>query len=237
MNTKSTVDSLEVAKFAQHANVWWEKEGPLKTLHDINPIRLEYIQKIVTLNDQRILDVGCGGGILSEGMARCGGIVTGLDVEVDAIETARAHALHNQLAIDYVCMPIESFDAKPFSVITCLEMLEHVQEPEMVIKHAARLLAPGGYLILSTINRTLKAYATVVVAAEYVLGILPRQTHDFQKFIKPSELTSMARAAGLEFVEMSGIAYNPFTRVASLEQSVASNYVLVCRAPAPLYRT
>ncbi|MDP3705295.1 MAG: bifunctional 2-polyprenyl-6-hydroxyphenol methylase/3-demethylubiquinol 3-O-methyltransferase UbiG [Legionellaceae bacterium] len=231
MTIKSTIDPSEVAKFAQHATVWWEREGPLKTLHDINPIRIEFIQKIVALNGQRILDIGCGGGILSEGMTRCGAMVTGLDVEVEAIETARAHALQSQLTIDYVCKPIELFDAKPFPIITCLEMLEHVTDPEIVINHAARLLEPGGYLILSTINRTVKAYATVVLAAEYLLGILPRQTHDFQKFIKPSELMNMARGAGLEFVDMSGISYNPFTRDASLAQSVAGNYLLVCRAP------
>ncbi|MDP3561276.1 MAG: bifunctional 2-polyprenyl-6-hydroxyphenol methylase/3-demethylubiquinol 3-O-methyltransferase UbiG [Legionellaceae bacterium] len=228
---KSTIDTIEVAKFAQHANAWWDENGPLKTLHDINPIRVKYIQENVPDMKQRILDIGCGGGILSEALARCGGIVTGLDVEPDSIATAQAHALEQQLPIQYVCNPIESFDSELFSIITCLEMLEHVQDPGLIIKHAARLLAPGGYLFLSTINRTFTAYASVVVAAEYVLRILPRQTHDFQKFIKPSELAHMIRAAGLEVMDMCGIAYNPFSRDASLVNSVNTNYLVVSRAP------
>ena len=227
--TKSTIDKLEVAKFAQHAKSWWDENGPLKTLHDINPVRLNYIQAVTSLQDKTILDVGCGGGILSEGLAKCGGIVTGLDVEEDAILSARMHATQNKLKITYECIPLESYKSKPFSIITCLEMLEHVQDPAYVIKQAARLLKPGGYLFLSTINRTLKAYASVVVAAEYVFNIIPRQTHDFQKFIKPSELACMLRDAGLELEGMSGISYNPFTREASLNDAVDVNYILHCK--------
>ncbi len=232
MNTKSTIDSVEIAKFAQHASQWWDTEGPLKTLHDINPARLAYIQQYISLADQRILDVGCGGGILSEAMAASGAIVTGLDVEVDAIECARAHAEQSQLNIDYVCQPIETFEAKLFDSITCMEMLEHVQEPQWVIQYCARLLKEGGYLFLSTLNRTPMAYATAIVGAEYILGLLPRQTHDFNKFIKPSELAHMVRESGLEVVGMTGLAYNPLTREAVLQNSVAVNYLLLCRKPS-----
>lgn len=229
MLTNTTVDPQEVAKFAQHATEWWNIEGPLKTLHDINPVRLEFIQSHTILSGRYVLDVGCGGGILCEGLAERGAIVTGLDVEVDAVSVAQAHALQRQLSIDYVCQPIELFASNQYNIITCMEMLEHVQEPHLVIEHAARLLEPGGYLFLSTINRTVKAYATAILAAEYVLDLLPRQTHDFDKFIKPSELASMTRAAGCEIIGMKGMSYNPLTRNAQLQDSVAVNYLLACR--------
>ncbi len=227
MTVKTTIDTLEVAKFSQHASEWWNKEGPLKTLHDINPPRIQFIEKYTTFNDRRILDVGCGGGILSEAMALKGATVVGLDVEEDAIAAAIAHAQNKNTS--YVCQPIEQYDAALFDIITCMEMLEHVADPLLVIEHCARLLTPGGYVFFSTLNRTLKAYVTAIVTAEYVLRLLPRQTHDFDKFIKPSELVAMARSAGLEMVGMSGMSYNPFTRVASLEDSVSVNYLLACR--------
>jgi len=229
MRKKTTVDAVEVAKFAQHATQWWDTEGPLKTLHDINPARLAFIQKYITLTNQSGLDVGCGGGVLSEGLAYNGALVTGLDVEPDAIATAKAHAKKNGLQIKYVCELIEDFEAPSFDFITCMEMLEHVPDPRLVIEHCTRLLKPGGYLFLSTINRTAKAYASVIVAAEYILRLLPRQTHDFDKFIKTSELAGVVRAAGLEMVGMSGIAYNPFTRTASLQDSIQVNYLMACR--------
>ncbi len=220
---------MEIAKFAQHATQWWNMDGPLKTLHDINPARISFIQNYINLTGQRVLDVGCGGGILCEGMARNGAIVTGLDVEEEAIACAREHAQQNQLTIDYVCQPIESYAAEPFDSITCMEMLEHVSDPQLVIQHCARLLKEGGYLFLSTLNRTLKAYATAIVGAEYVLGVLPRQTHDFDKFIKPGELARVIRASGLEMVGMKGLSYNPFSRTAMLCESVDVNYLLVCQ--------
>jgi len=225
----STIDPLEVAKFAQHATQWWNMDGPLKTLHDINPARIGFIQQYIDLAGQHILDVGCGGGILCEGMARRGAVVTGLDVEMDAIACAQEHASYHDLSINYVCQPIELFEANPFDSITCMEMLEHVQEPGLVIQHCARLLKEGGYLFLSTLNRTLKAYATAIIGAEYILDLLPRQTHDFDKFMKPSELANMIRSSGLEMVGMTGLAYNPLTRVAVLHDSVDVNYLLVCR--------
>lgn len=227
---KSTINPQEVAKFAQHAAHWWDKEGPFKTLHDINPARLEFIQNYFILAQHSVLDVGCGGGILCEGMAAKSALVTGLDVEAEALEAAKAHAKTSQLAINYICSPVEDFEGV-FDAVTCMEMLEHVNDPQLVINHCARLLKPGGYLFLSTINRTLKAYATAIVAAEYVLGLLPRQTHDFEKFIKPSELAAMTRKAGLEFRGLVGMNYNPLSRTARLQESVDVNYLFSCFKP------
>lgn len=225
----TTVDTSEVAKFNQLASQWWDVDGPLKTLHDINDVRLSFIQQYIDLKGARILDVGCGGGILTESMAALGAKVTGLDVEQDSIAAARVHSENSGLDIKYICQPIESFKEKAFDSITCMEMLEHVVDPELVIKHCARLLKPGGYLFLSTINRTVTAYATAVVAAEYILKLLPRQTHDFDKFIKPSELASMTRAKNLETITLTGMGYNPLIRKAYLQDSVAVNYLFACR--------
>lgn len=226
---KTTIDEVEVAKFAQHATQWWDPEGPLKTLHDINPARLTFIEHTQSLSGLRVLDIGCGGGVLSEAMAMKGALVTGLDVEDAAIIAARKHSMESKLKIDYICQALEEYVAEPFAVITCMEMLEHVQEPQLIIEHAARLLKPGGYLFLSTINRNLKSYASVVIAAEYLLNLLPRQTHDYDKFIKPSELATMIRSNGLDIVEIKGMGYNPLTRQASLKDSVAINYLMACR--------
>ena len=226
---KTTIDSLEVEKFSRHAADWWDREGPLKTLHDINPARLAFIKKFQSLSQQRILDVGCGGGILSEALVPGQNAVTGLDVEAEAIAVARAHALSSHLSIEYVCSPLESYEAPVFDLITCMEMLEHVPDPDYVIEHCARLLKPGGLLFLSTINRTVRAYLTAIVTAEYVLGILPRQTHDYDKFIKPSELVSMVRLHDFDMLGIAGMQYNPLTRMATLQDSVAVNYLLVCR--------
>lgn len=236
----TTVNSREVDKFSQYSAQWWDLEGPLKTLHDINPSRILFMRQVLMTNQSQqdnpfkettVLDVGCGGGILAEAIAAEGALITGLDVESAAIETARVHALGKHLSINYVCQPIEHFVSEPFDIISSMEMLEHTENPEMVIEHCARLLKPGGYLFLSTINRSLKAYASAIIAAEYLLNILPRQTHDFDKFIKPSELAAMTRAAGLDTVAISGLDYNPITRRASLTQSVAVNYLLACRKP------
>lgn len=231
MTTKSTADAQEIAKFAQHANDWWDKEGAFKTLHDINPARIEFIKQYYDLKQKRVLDIGCGGGILAEAMAAEGAQVSALDAEIETLNAAKEHSKISQLSIDYHCCLIEDYDALAFDAITCLEMLEHVQDPQLVIHHAVRLLKPGGYLFLSTINRTVKAYLTVIVAAEYCLQLLPRQTHDFNKFIKPSELAAMARIAGLELVSMSGMAYNPFNRIATLQDSVAVNYLMAFLKP------
>jgi 2-polyprenyl-6-hydroxyphenyl methylase / 3-demethylubiquinone-9 3-methyltransferase len=226
MNNQSTIDDAEISKFAQHASHWWEKEGPLKTLHAINPARLEFITQNCDLLGRSVLDVGCGGGILSEALAQKGAQVIGIDVEANALDAAKKHAKLNQLFIDYQICPIENFTHQPFDIITCMEMLEHVQEPQLVLDHCARLLKPGGYLFLSTINRTVKAYGLAILAAEYILGLLPKQTHDFSKFIKPSELTAMARLTGFELHGIAGIAYNPLHNTAILQENVDVNYLI-----------
>ena len=181
------------------------------------------------MKDSTILDVGCGGGILSEGLAVNGAIVTGIDMEREAIQNAKHHSKENQLKINYLCQSIEEHDRGPYDAITCMELLEHVNHPELVIAHAARLLKEGGFLFLSTINRTPEAYVSVVIAAEYILGILPRQTHDYQKFLKPSELLAMTQNVGLDTVSISGMGYHPLTRKASLQTSVKVNYLLACK--------
>lgn len=229
MNNHSSVDSAELAKFAQHASAWWDPNGPLKTLHDINPIRLKFILEHCVLKDLRVLDVGCGGGLLAESLAREGAYVTGLDAEEGAILTAQKHAAAFNLNLEYVCESIENFNAPLFDCITCMELLEHVVDFTQIIEHTARLIKTGGYLFLSTLNRTLRAYATAVFAAEYVFSLLPRQTHDFDKFIRPSELARTLRAHGFELVSLRGMDYNPFTRQASLIDSTQVNYLLVAQ--------
>ncbi|WP_298625189.1 bifunctional 2-polyprenyl-6-hydroxyphenol methylase/3-demethylubiquinol 3-O-methyltransferase UbiG [uncultured Legionella sp.] len=225
----STIDEQELHKFAQHADHWWDKEGPLKTLHDINPTRLDFIKNHASLEGARVLDVGCGGGILCEALARCGADVTGIDAEADAIKSASEHARQQNLSIHYKATPIEEFEAERFDIITCMEMLEHVQRPEQVIQHCKRLLKPGGILFLSTISRTLKAYASAIIVAEYLLNLLPKQTHDYDKFIKPSELASMARAYGFTLVDLNGLNFNPISRIATLNNDVSINYLMVLR--------
>ncbi len=216
--------------FAPYASEWWNPNGPFKTLHDLNPLRLAFIQQHVMLSGLQVLDVGCGGGILSEALARAGARVTGLDVEPGALAIARQHAQLSQLAIEYTAEPLEQYQAVSlFDAIVCMEMLEHVAHPSVVLEQAAQRIKPGGYLFLSTINRTLKAYALAIVAAEYLLQLLPRQTHDYAQFIRPSELMTWLRSAGFELVKLTGVTYNPLLRRASFCSSVAVNYLLAAR--------
>lgn len=230
MNVKNrTIDEREVNKFAALSAKWWDSEGPLKTLHDINPARLNFVAQHLAVKGLSILDVGCGGGILSEGLAQMGALVTGIDAEAQAIQTASEHASNAQLSIGYECTAIEDFDAPGFDAVVCMELLEHVQHPDLVLQHCKRLLKPEGLLFVSTINRGIKAYASAIIAAEYLLGLLPRQTHDFAKFIKPSELAAMARSLDLELVDMQGLEYNPFSRQAWLSADVSTNYLMVFR--------
>lgn len=227
---KSTIDTEEVNKFALLSQHWWDTEGPLKTLHDINSTRLEFIKQHTQLNTHvTVLDVGCGGGILTEALAQSGAKTTGIDAECDAIEAAKDHASKSQLDIDYICSPIEDYDHPGFDLITCMEMLEHVQNPELVLEHCKRLLKPGGILFLSTMSRTMKAYASAIIAAEYLLNLLPRQTHDYKKFIKPSELASMGRRVKLQTIDLKGMSYNPLTRKACLIDDVSVNYLMAVR--------
>jgi len=229
------VDPSEIAKFEALANRWWDRNSEFKPLHDINPLRMSFIDAQVNLAGLNVLDVGCGGGILSEAMAHRGAFVTGIDMGEAPLGVARLHLLESKLSVNYQQASAETFaktHAGEFQVITCLEMLEHVPEPSSVLKACFDMLAPGGHLSLSTTNRNPKAYALAVVAAEYVLGMLPRGTHDYRKFIKPSELGAMARANGLALQKMTGLGYNPLTRRYQLGEDVDVNYMMYFTRPA-----
>ena len=227
--TNTNYDPEEVAKFDALGSQWWDKQGPLKTLHDINPARLKYIEEAVSLNDSVVADIGCGGGILSEAMARRGATVTAIDLAPDAIEAGKAHAKIHDLTIDYRVQSLEmlaDMSAGQFDVVTCMEMLEHVPEPADIIKCCAKLLKPGGVLFASTINRTPKAFLSAIVGAEYILNILPRGTHHYAKLIQPAELTRLCRDVGLTVGGFRGINYNPWSRQTQLSNNVSVNYLL-----------
>lgn len=212
--------------FHDLAKSWWDMDGPFHTLHDINPLRLAYIQQFVQLEGLKVLDLGCGGGILSEALAKAGALVTSIDIESSLIEVAKQHAKSEGLNIDYQHCDIKKLQHSGFDVIVCMEMLEHVTEPSEIIKYCAELLKPDGYLFLSTINRNLRAYLEVILLAEYVLKLLPRQTHDYQHFIRPAELHAYLAQHGLDLVDLSGMAYQPFSRKARLVKSVQLNYLM-----------
>lgn len=228
----TTIAQDEVEKFAKLAENWWDVEGPLKTLHDINPTRLEWISHhLPSLKGLTCLDVGCGGGILTESLARLGATMCGIDAASDAIEVAKAHAKAENLNIDYQNTLIEDYEGeRRFEAIFCLELLEHVPNYEEIIIEAKRLLKPGGLLFLSTINRTAKAYLGAILIAEYALKLLERQTHDYQKFIRPSELSYSLRQNGFEVLDTKGLSFNPLTRSSSLSDKLDINYLLVAKA-------
>jgi 2-polyprenyl-6-hydroxyphenyl methylase/3-demethylubiquinone-9 3-methyltransferase len=211
--------------FHDLASSWWDIKGPFKTLHDINPSRLAYIKSHLSLAGKKVLDLGCGGGILSEALAKEGALVTGIDIEPNLIDIAKHHSHESGLEIDYQLMSVADLKQK-FDVIVCMEMLEHVSEPSIIIESISRCLKPGGKVFLSTINRSLKAYFELIVMGEYVLKILPRQTHDYRQFITPGELDTCLRVAQLTLKDLKGMAYNPFSRVARLTQNVDVNYLL-----------
>lgn len=222
-------DPAELQKFAALAHRWWDPSSEFKPLHDINPLRLNYIDSIAGLNGKRVLDVGCGGGILSESMARRGAEVTGIDLGEKALKVAQLHKLESGAAVDYRLVSVEALaEEQPasFDVVTCMEMLEHVPDPEAVVAACGRLVKPGGRVFFSTLNRNPKSYLFAVIGAEYVLNMLPKGTHDYRKFIKPSELSAWCRVAGLDVVSLTGMSYNPLTRHYSLGSDVAVNYIL-----------
>jgi len=223
------VDRAEIAKFEALASRWWDRNSEFKPLHEINPLRMGFIDAQVNLAGRKVLDVGCGGGILAEAMAHRGAVVTGIDMGEAPLAVARLHLLESGLEIDYRHASAEDFAAANpggFSVITCLEMLEHVPDPLSVLRACHAMLGPGGHLFLSTINRNPKAYLLAILGAEYVLGLLPRGTHDYKKFIRPSELSAMARQAGFTLQKMTGMTYNPLTRKYCLESDVDVNYLM-----------
>ncbi|HIW05865.1 MAG TPA: bifunctional 2-polyprenyl-6-hydroxyphenol methylase/3-demethylubiquinol 3-O-methyltransferase UbiG [Candidatus Ignatzschineria merdigallinarum] len=223
----SNVSSEEIQKFNDQD--WWNTEGELKTLHDINPTRFEFMEDCVDLADKHALDIGCGGGIISEGLAHRHAKVTGIDMAPNAINIAKHHAEEHHLNIDYQVITAEEFaedHLEKFDVITCLEMLEHVPTPSSVIKAASDMLKPGGHIFFSTINRTFKAKSLAVFAAENILRIVPKGTHDYNKFITPLELYEMCEAYGLTVKKIQGMSYNPFNRVAGLTDDVSMNYLV-----------
>lgn len=229
------VDSAEIAKFSELAHRWWDPNSEFKPLHDINPLRLGWIDRCVGLNGKRALDVGCGGGLLAEGMAACGAKVTGIDLSEKALGVARLHLLESGRSVDYRMIAAEALAAEmpaSFDVVTCLEMLEHVPDPASTIAACMRLVKPSGQVFFSTINRNPKAYLLAVVGAEYILNLLPKGTHDYAKFIRPSELSRFAREVDLEIDEIIGMSYNPLTRTYRLGSDTSVNYLMRTTRPA-----
>ena len=229
-------DPAELAKFQDLASRWWDANSEFKPLHQINPLRLNWITERVQLPESRVLDVGCGGGILSESMAQAGADVLGIDLAEAPLSVARLHALETGVKVSYRDISAEDCaDEMPeqFDCVTCLEMLEHVPDPASTVAACARLAKPGGKLFFSTLNRNPKSWLFAIVGAEYVLRLLPRGTHDWQKFIKPSELDGYCRAAGLQVDEIIGLTYNPITRHYKLENDVDVNYMIAASKPDP----
>jgi 2-polyprenyl-6-hydroxyphenyl methylase/3-demethylubiquinone-9 3-methyltransferase len=223
------VDAAELNKFSELAHKWWDKSSEFKPLHEINPLRLNYIDQAAGLSGKTVLDVGCGGGILSESMVQKGAIVTGIDLGEKALKVAQLHSLESGVTVDYQLIAVEALAEKQpasFDIVTCLEMLEHVPDPASVVTACAKLVKPGGHVFFSTINRNPKSYLFAVIGAEYVLNMLPRGTHDYTKFIKPSELASWMRPAGLSLQHQIGMSYNPVTQHYWLDDNVSVNYMM-----------
>ena len=234
MTSRHNVDAAEVAKFDALASRWWDPESEFRPLHEINPLRLDWIRQHVDLDGCRALDVGCGGGILTESMAAAGAQVTGIDMAEGPLAVARLHQIETGAEVEYVQATAEEMAAQhpgEFDVVTCLEMLEHVPSPPQVIQSVCDLVRPGGHVFFSTINRNPKSFLFAIVGAEYVLRLLPAGTHEYQKFIRPSELESWSRAAGLELKSSMGLHYNPFSRSYSLDPNVDVNYMMYYRRP------
>ncbi|MEO6320019.1 MAG: bifunctional 2-polyprenyl-6-hydroxyphenol methylase/3-demethylubiquinol 3-O-methyltransferase UbiG [Polaromonas sp.] len=230
MPTTDNFDPAELAKFSDLAHRWWDKDSEFRPLHEINPLRLDWIDGLAPLKDLRVLDIGCGGGILADSMARKGAAVLGIDLASKALKVAQLHALEAQTqGVAYREISAEALAAEQpgsFDVVTCMEMLEHVPDPASVVKACAMLVKPGGRVFFSTINRNAKAFLFAIVGAEYVLNMLPRGTHEYAKLIKPSELASYCRAAGLDFVQTKGMEYNPLTSHYWLSADTSVNYLL-----------
>lgn len=231
MNTTANANEQEIRKFSDAASRWWDPDGEFQPLHAINPLRLGYVQRHAPLAGRDVLDVGCGGGILAEAMAACGARVTGIDLSAESLEVARLHALETGLEIDYRDVAVEHLAEETpgaFDVVTCMELLEHVPDPESVVAACTRLVRPGGHLFFSTLNRTRKAWLFAIVGAEYVLGLLPRGTHDHARFIRPSELAAWCRHAGAEMDDLTGLTYNPVSREYRLTRDTDVNYLAHC---------
>ena len=233
-DARSNFRQAELDKFAALATRWWDPDGPQKPLHALNPVRLAYVAARAPLSGRRVLDVGCGGGLLSEAMARAGAEVTAIDLADELVKVARLHGLESGLKVDYRLQSVEALaDEMPgaFDTVTCMEMLEHVPDPGAILDACARLLKPGGRLFVSTLNRTPAAFALAIVGAEYIARLLPRGTHQYRDFIKPSELAAWLRAAGLELEDVSGMVYEPWRNAARLSSRADVNYLACARRP------
>ncbi|WP_250657699.1 bifunctional 2-polyprenyl-6-hydroxyphenol methylase/3-demethylubiquinol 3-O-methyltransferase UbiG [Alkalimarinus coralli] len=229
------VDSNEIAKFEALASRWWDRESEFKPLHDINPLRVNYIDERANLPGKKVLDVGCGGGILSEGLSQRGAHVDGIDMGEAPLAVARLHGLESGVSVNYRQITVEelaSQEAGTYDVVSCLEMLEHVPEPASVIKACFQLLKPGGKLFLSTLNRNPKSFLFAIVGAEHILKMLPKGTHEFKKFIRPSELAGFVRDAGFELNDITGMTYNPITKRYKLGRDVDVNYLMYAVKPS-----
>ncbi len=229
MKERENIDLNELEKFSSRADQWWDTQGEFKTLHDINPVRLSFITNNVSIQDLHVLDIGCGGGILAEALAKQGAIVTGLDASKENISIASQHASKNDLKINYVVSSAETFSENhldKFDLITCMELLEHVPDPASIIQASGKMIKSGGHVIFSTINRNIKAYLLAVVTGEYLLKLLPRGTHRYEKFIRPSELVNWCSEQGLEMNDLAGMQYNPLISHCSLNKQPDVNYLL-----------
>ena len=230
----ANADPSELRKFADLAAQWWDPHGPMRPLHEMNPLRLDWIDRLAGLRGKRVVDVGCGGGILAEAMAGTGARVLGIDLAPKPLKVADLHALESGAQLEYRLIAAEALAKEApgrYDVVTCLEMLEHVPEPETTVAACRELARPGGWVFFSTINRNPKAFALAIVGAEYVLRLLPRGTHEYAKFIKPSELARAVRKAGLDVHELCGMTYNPLTRRFALGSDTDVNYLMACRRP------
>ena len=228
------IDRAELAKFEAIASKWWDPESEFRPLHDINPLRLNYIDERCGLNGKKVIDIGCGGGILSESMAKRGAIVTGIDMGEAPLAVAKLHKLESGVEVDYLHSTAEAIaekEAENYDIVTCLEMLEHVPDPASVIKACAKLVKPGGHVFFSTINRNPKSFVFAIVGAEYVLNLLPKGTHDYKKLIRPSELSAWSRAARLNVKEVTGMTYNPFMKRYKLGRDASVNYLIHTQKP------
>jgi 2-polyprenyl-6-hydroxyphenyl methylase/3-demethylubiquinone-9 3-methyltransferase len=233
-NSQQNVDPSEIQKFSDLAHRWWDPTSEFKPLHEINPLRLEWINGIVSLAGKKVIDVGCGGGILAESMAKKGAMVSGIDLSEKALKVADLHSLESGVAVHYEKITAEEMaqrESGQYDVVTCMEMLEHVPNPASIIRACHQLVKPGGHVFFSTINRNPKAYLFAILGAEYLLQMLPKGTHDYEKFITPAELTQDIRNAGLQVNSLKGMSYNPLTKIYSLNKDTSVNYLVACTRP------